>query len=355
MPFLYLYAVSDFTTGLPNEAGGAAQGTPIFSITLAPGATSVAVEVDDTDGQVDEITGTGSQTFTNAVTLGTASYPAGTSYHGAYDLINTATGHKVTSLTLGGDGTEQGPVQALLSSIPLVAGTTYTFNSERSSYLRTDNTYDSYEDVPCFTKGTLINTSEGVFPIETLRTGDMVYTHDHGYQKIKWIGCRKLSCLDLERAPHLLPIRISAHALGPDLPTTDLLVSPQHRVLVRSKIAMRVSGEKEVLIAAKHLTERDGICVEEGLISVTYYHFLFENHELVIANGTLVESLYTGKQALKAISPEARAEIFEIFPELVSLIDTNRLCRPSPTGRAAKKIAFRHQKNDRPLVEIELT
>lgn|GEM_PF-4767040 len=36
-------------------------------------------------------------------------------------------------------------------------------------------------------------------------------------------------------------------------PSQDLLVPPQHRVLVRSKIAQKMFGTNEILVAAKQL------------------------------------------------------------------------------------------------------
>ena len=54
-------------------------------------------------------------------------------------------------------------------------------------------------------------------------------------------------------------IRIGAGALGAGLPERDLMVSPQHRVMVRSDLARELSGQDEVLVAAKHLLAVEGI------------------------------------------------------------------------------------------------
>ena len=40
----------------------------------------------------------------------------------------------------------------------------------------------------CFAAGTMILTAEGERAIETLTAGDMVWTLDHGYQPLRWIG-----------------------------------------------------------------------------------------------------------------------------------------------------------------------
>ena len=115
--------------------------------------------------------------------------------------------------------------------------------------------------VPCFTSGTQIETPNGPRAVETLSVGDEVLTLDHGPQHIRWIGTRHLSRDDLIAKHKLLPVRIKAGALGNGLPHRDLLVSPQHRMLVRSAIAVRMFDAKEVLVPARSScrdTRRDG-------------------------------------------------------------------------------------------------
>jgi len=147
-------------------------------------------------------------------------------------------------------------------------------------------------------------------------------------------------------------VRIRAGALGQGLPERDLMVSPQHRMLVQSRIARRMFDQDEVLVAAKHLTGLDGVEIADDVTEVTYIHFLCDRHEVVFAEGAPSESLYTGAQALKSVSPEAREEIFTLFPEL-------RDCAPEalPTparklgkGRVCQNLIARHVKNEKPVV-----
>lgn len=168
----------------------------------------------------------------------------------------------------------------------------------------------------CFARGTLIQTQLGEVPIEQLEMGHRVLTMDDGYQPIRWIGRTALSRADLEANPKLKPIRIRADALGPGLPKQDLLVSPQHRVLVRSAIAHRMFDAHEVLIPANKLLTLPGIDIEWEADGVDYFHILFDAHQLVWSNGAVTESLFTGPEALKAVSPEAREEIETLFPEI---------------------------------------
>lgn len=73
--------------------------------------------------------------------------------------------------------------------------------------------------------------------------------------------------------------------MGAGIPDRDLLVSPQHRVLVRSAIAQRMFGSSEVLVAAKQLLQLPGISLAEDVAGVSYVHLLFDRHEIVVSNG----------------------------------------------------------------------
>jgi hypothetical protein len=211
-------------------------------------------------------------------------------------------------------------------------------------------TYYTVEgSVVCFTAGTLIRTRTGDVAVDHLRVGNEVLTRDRGYRPIRWIGSCKLDCSDLGADPRLRPIRIRADALGDGLPDRDLLVSPQHRMLIASKIARNMFGSDEVLVAAKQLLPMKGIEIAQDVAEVSYWHFLCDDHEIVIANGALSETLYTGKQALRSVGPEARREIFSLFPELRSPDFQPKGARPFIKGRKARELACRHARKNRPL------
>lgn len=203
----------------------------------------------------------------------------------------------------------------------------------------------------CFASGTLILTSRGEMPVEELVVGDLVATRDADFQPIRWIGGKRLDAITLAAMPQLRPIRIRAGALGRNSPTADLLVSPQHRILVRSKIAQRLFGANEVLVAAKQLLLIDGIDVAQDVAEVEYVHFLFDEHQVVISNGAETESLYTGLEALRSVGHAAREEIFAIFPELRDRDPQERPegARRLLTGCQGRKLAHHHAQNMRPL------
>lgn len=203
--------------------------------------------------------------------------------------------------------------------------------------------------VPCFAAGTLIATPGGPRRIEDLAAGDLVCAADHGPQAIRWIGRMTLDAARLARHPHLRPIRIRAGALGPGVPDADLLLSPQHRVLIRSAIAARMFGTSEVLLPACRLLAVPGIAVATDILCVTYLHILLDQHDILIANGAGAESLYLGTQARMALGPAAWAEIAAIFPHLCGTTAAAAFARLVPKGRLSQKLLQRHVQNGKAL------
>ena len=204
--------------------------------------------------------------------------------------------------------------------------------------------------VVCFAAGTMILTKHGEVPIETLAVGDRIFTRDHSLQTIRWIGRRALSARVLNANPNLRPIRIKAGALGEGLPSADLVVSPQHRILIGSRIAERMFASHEILVAAKQLLALDGVEVAMDVEQVDYFHILLDRHEVIFAHGLGTESLYTGPQALKSMSMAAQMELFALFPDLMKQDQETPSARPLAPGRKARQLVDRHVKNLRPIM-----
>ena len=171
--------------------------------------------------------------------------------------------------------------------------------------------------VQCFTPGTRIATPRGERLVETLERDDLVITRDNGMQPIRWIGRRRLSGAELETAPHLRPVRIRAGALGGGLPLRDMLVSPNHRLLMASDRTALYFEEREVLVAAQHLTDLPGV-ETVAVTGTTYLHLLFDHHEVILSDGSWTESFQPGDMALRGADDPQRREIFELFPELAT-------------------------------------
>ncbi|SHI86310.1 Hint domain-containing protein [Shimia gijangensis] len=176
-------------------------------------------------------------------------------------------------------------------------------------------------------------------------------TPDDGAHPVRWIASKGVTQQQLALKPKLQPIRTVAGALGHGLPKRGLYLSPQHRVLISSPIAKQIFSAHEALIAAHKLIEIPSIFVDQDLRSVSYFHMLFDNHEIVFSEGAPSESLYTGREALKAIGPEACEEVMILFPELNNPDFLPVAARHIPEkGKDVKALVGRHIKNQKPLL-----
>ncbi len=172
------------------------------------------------------------------------------------------------------------------------------------------------QGVICFTEGTRLRTPGGDVPVEALMPGDRVITRDDGAQEVLWVGHTRLTGARLHVQPGLRPIRIRAAALGGDLPEGELVVSPQHRVLVRGAAAQALFNTGEVLVAAVDLINDSTITRVHSLRGLTYYHLLLARHQVVWANGVPSESFHPAETPLSRIQSTQLERLLRVMPEL---------------------------------------
>lgn len=183
---------------------------------------------------------------------------------------------------------------------------TFTY-TVKDNFGNVDTAFVTMTSVPCFVAGTLILTPDGERRVEDLRPGDMVMTHDDGAQPVRWTGQRRVAALG-----DFAPIRIKANTFGDH---RTLLLSPQHRVLIRDGLAELLFGETEVLVAAKDLVNDRSIRVQEGG-EVDYVHILFDRHQVVFSEGLATESFLPGPQVTAQLERDIVDELAALFPEL---------------------------------------
>jgi hypothetical protein len=130
---------------------------------------------------------------------------------------------------------------------------------------------------PCYAAGTRVLTERGEVAVEDLAEGDMVVTlsgDTKSLQPVRWIGNRRMN--------------VRQHAFGQNLPSRDLLVSPDHCLFVDGK-----------LIPAKLLINDRTIVQERDTAAVHYYHVELDRHAVMLAEGLPAESyLDTGNRAM---------------------------------------------------------
>ena len=198
----------------------------------------------------------------------------------------------------------------------------------------------------CFCAGTRIGVAGGgSLPVEALAEGHLVATRDRGPQPLRWIGSRALGPLDLLRHPRRRPVHIPAGALGEGYPEADLLVSRQHRIVVRSAIARRMFDTDEVLVPAAFLVGVNGIGTSDRLRPLRYFHLLFGRHEIVLANGAWAESLLPATEAFAMLDALARQRITTIVGQDPRPVPARRLA----SGAAGRRLVARHARNGKRL------
>lgn len=244
------------------------------------------------------------------VTLTIGGFSYSTHYDGFADMGGSTISFDVITLTALDGGPLDGNQYGISTDITWAPNISTSVGSALDP-----NHYTTF----CFVAGTRLSTPTAAVSVEHLEIGDTVLTRDNGPQKVSWVGKRKM--FD-ETAKHLLPVRIEAGALGNGLPERDLLVSPQHRILLSDWRAELMFGTSEVLVAAKHLINDTDIRVASDLAEFEYYHVMFESHQTIFSEGLPTESFHPGDMAMKSLSEAARAEVFEIFPELAGDVST---------------------------------
>lgn len=230
---------------------------------------------------------------------GTITYTDGTTWTGTIVIAQDTLGNTFLTPQLNA-----GAAQSALVAKPIQSVTINSVVGNNFSGLGIDRQATNF--LPCFTSGSRILTPNGERIIDDLAPDDLVVTLDNGPQPVRWIGrTRALGC-----DAHA-PVRFAPGTFGNARP---LLVSPQHRMLIRDWRAELLFAETEILVAAKNLVGMAGVTLAP-CAQVTYLHLMFDRHEIVMAEGVWSESFFPGDMAAKG-DPEARAEILALFPDL---------------------------------------
>jgi hypothetical protein len=132
---------------------------------------------------------------------------------------------------------------------------------------------------PCYCEGTLILTLHGEVAVEKLKRGDLAMTTEGVAKPISWIGRRAIRAAFADPLRNW-PVRVMAGALGENVPSRDLLLSPDHALLVEG-----------VLIQAGALVNGTSILRETQVPErFTYYHVELDDHSLILAENAPAET-----------------------------------------------------------------
>lgn len=201
-----------------------------------------------------------------------------------------------------------------LTTEPLVPGQSYPFYQTSDvvagSY---DNrlVYGDIQSVPCFGAGTMIATDQGEVPVDWLRAGDRVLTRDMGYQPLVWTGRFEVAA---DAPPEDAgAVTIAADAFGPGLPSRAMRLTPSHRILLHDVALELHFGEAEMFAAARHLIDGDAVRLTLGGTRQVFYHLLLAEHQVILAEGLWVESLFAGDQMVASLPARTRKRIADLI------------------------------------------
>ncbi len=196
------------------------------------------------------------------------------------DVITDFTTADTIAIDLGEDF--GGPIDLCSLDFDQVGGNVLVTLPNGSTILIQNSTIadvQSRVQVACLLRGTLVATPDGEVAVETLSIGDRVTTLEGAAKRIKWIGRRAYGAAFVRGNMKIVPVVISADALGPNVPNRDLHVSPDH--------AIHVDGG---LVPAALLVNGLNIRQQVETDLVEYFHVEFENPEVILTNGTPTES-----------------------------------------------------------------
>lgn len=216
-------------------------------------------------------------------------------------LVNTNSGEYITFSygdppqvpTLPGDfpgTTNVGSGESMQTTGPNGVAFARNANGDFEHTTPTPNT----PDIACFSADTVILTRMGEKPVSALRPGDLIPTYDNGHQPLLGICALHLSAGELLRNPTLRPLVVDGRVLQSD---KQIRLSPAHALMFTSAFAETLFASAQVLLRARHLQNAGLARSEIPRHGVTYYHLLFGDHELVMANGFWCESYFHSRVA----------------------------------------------------------
>jgi hypothetical protein len=229
--------------------------------------------------------------------------------------FNVTDGRDTWTVTLIGTGKGKNPLLMFMGAIP-PRQTDLWVVSHTIDLAARDQTSDAPGGVICFTPGTVIQTELGPRDVAELAEGDRIQTKDNGCQEILWIGARHLSGARLYAMPHLRPVRLREGALDQGVPDAGLLVSPDHRMVLRGARARLLFNTDEVLVTARDLVNDATVMVDRAAREVTYIHLLLPSHQVVFANAVETESFHPASAAMASIDADEQDRLFSRLPDL---------------------------------------
>lgn len=171
-----------------------------------------------------------------------------------------------------------------------------------------------------FARGTHITLATGAqVPIEELRAGTQVLTRDAGIQQVTWIGQTTTRAVGA-----MAPILIRKGALNN---SHDLLLSPDHRLMLYQRNDCLGTGQQQILVRARDLVNDHSVVVQDGGF-VDYFQILFDRHHIIYAEGIAAESLMLDPLTGPALPSDLLTRVTHDIANHGLELDANHLDHP---------------------------
>jgi len=189
-----------------------------------------------------------------------------------------------------------------------------------------------FAEIACvsFVKDTRITIATGAMvPIQDLKIGDRILTRDRGIQTIRWIGQSTVRA-----SGDFAPVIIKAGALHN---LNDLIVSPEHRLFIYQRSDKLGTGGSETSVRAKHLINgTDVVRLDDGFVE--YYQILFDEHQIIYAEGIAAESMLFDQRTQRILPSEASKQI----PPTQANTETTLRLMPMPCAETLLRCYAKH-------------
>lgn len=176
-----------------------------------------------------------------------------------------------------------------------------------------------------FSPSTMILTADGEQPVEWLEKGVRVVTRDHGAQPLAAV-------LRVTRAPGWFaenpghcPVELAQGGLDTELPAGTLTLTGNHRLLQHDAMSELYFGFNEVLVPFRAWGSGGFVrhIVPEEPVQLTF--LLFEQHEIIQAEGVWLESFFPDSHGMTGIAWGDRPMVDKVMPNAHKMVTARRV------------------------------
>ncbi|OED48245.1 Hint domain-containing protein [Leisingera sp. S232] len=182
-----------------------------------------------------------------------------------------------------------------------------------------------FEDAfSAFTRGSLVETSQGPIAVEDLLPGDEILTFGGGSQPLQWIG--RTTVLPTRSNTRTLT-SFMADSLGLQKPASPLVAGPSARLL-RTPPHLQGAGDEKRLTLAPEF--QDGMSIFETAppSPVDLYHLCLPRHAVITVGSLPFETFHPGPDALKLASYAIKTLFLNLFAHTDSIQGFGPLSHP---------------------------